>query len=303
MMMVSPGQKLHDRAVATNSNSLIVLRDGQLDEQISFGMDHDPLYIMSISKFVTGLGLGSIFTAARVDIDQPVAEFFPEWRQGRKQRITIRMLMNHTSGLQNAADTGVDLEAAPDMVQLALCAELDADPGAEFSYNNKAVQLLAGVVQRAAGRSLDGLLTEHLFAPLGIQSASWAYDLNGSPYIAGGLSMSAWDLARIGQLVADGGLYRGHQVIPEEWVATMSAPGQTLHQDFGLLSMRWLRRGTDNLLGVYHSGWLGQYLVVCGEAQLVAVRTISRERGIGHDGTDFADFLDYLEPMVTTSQR
>lgn len=301
MVLKDPSQTVHDRAVATNSNSLIVLRDGQLDDQVSFGLEHDPLYIMSISKFVTGLGLGSIFAAAHVDLDQPVADFFPEWRQGRKQRITIRMLMNHTSGIQNAVDTGVDLESAPDMVQLALCAELDGDPGSQFSYNNKAVQLLAGVIQRVAGRSLDDLLSEHLFMPLGIQSASWAYDLAGSPYIAGGLTMSAWDLARIGQVVADGGVYAGRQVIPAEWINTMSAPGQALNQDFGLLAMRWLRPGTDELLGVYHSGWLGQFLVICPGAHLVTVRTISRERGIGHEETVFPDFLTYLEPLATDS--
>lgn len=82
-------------------------------------------------------------------IDEPVHAFFPEWRQGRKRDITVRMLMEHTSGLQNVPMTTLEIYPSPDFVQLALCAELDAEPGTTFAYNNKAVNLLAGIVERA----------------------------------------------------------------------------------------------------------------------------------------------------------
>src|SRR3546814_19063982 len=68
---------------------------------------------------------------------QPVADFYPEWKQGQKQQITLRMLLNHSSGLQNARRADVEIYPAPDAIQLALAAELSSKPGTAASYNNK----------------------------------------------------------------------------------------------------------------------------------------------------------------------
>jgi len=86
---------------------------------------------------------------------------------------TLRHILSHTSGLQNVPDTRVEIYPSPDFVQLALAAELKYPPGAKFEYNNKAVNLLAGVVERASGKKHDEFMRDEVFTPLGIREFSW----------------------------------------------------------------------------------------------------------------------------------
>lgn len=65
-------------------------------------------------------------THAITSIDDPVFKYYPEWRQGQKQNITLRHVLTHTSGLQDPGNSS-DVERSPDAVRLALAAEL-SDP-------------------------------------------------------------------------------------------------------------------------------------------------------------------------------
>jgi CubicO group peptidase (beta-lactamase class C family) len=61
------------------------------------------------------LGVAQLVAEGKIkSFDQPVADFYPEWRQGRKKNITIRMLMNHTSSMQNVMNATVEIYPAPD---------------------------------------------------------------------------------------------------------------------------------------------------------------------------------------------
>ena len=94
---------------------------------------------MSATKSVVALAIVLLLDEGKLaSLDEPVSNIFAEWKQGRKRDITVRMLLDHTSGLQNVANAGEELEAAPDLVKLALAAELSSDPGTTFSYNTKA---------------------------------------------------------------------------------------------------------------------------------------------------------------------
>src|SRR5690606_9210339 len=141
----------------------------------------------------------------------PVHAFFPAWRQGEKRAITIRHLLEHTSGLR-ASPTTEEIYASPDFVRLALGADLVSKPGAAFAYNNKAVNLLVGIVGIVAGRPLDDLVRAELFAPLGITEFAWMRDRAGNPHGMSGLSLGAHDLARIGQMLLDGGQWKGRRI-------------------------------------------------------------------------------------------
>lgn len=158
-------------------------------------------------------------------IETPVSALFPEWRQGRKALITVRMLMEHTSGLQNVPITTEEIWPSPDFVQLALAAELVTDPGKAYSYNNKAVNLLAGIVERADGRKLDDFTRMELLRPLGISDGEWMRDASGNPHAMSGLALHAEDLTRVGQLLLQRGRWQGSQLIDSAWFDVMDGPG------------------------------------------------------------------------------
>ena len=110
-----------------------------------------------------------------------------------------------------------EVESSPDVVQLALAAELTDEPGTHFYYNNKAVNLLAGIVQKASGKKMDALLRSDVFGPLGITDFVWVRDSAGNPFSYARLEILPEDMAKLGQLALDRGRWQGKQLIAPEW--------------------------------------------------------------------------------------
>ncbi len=241
---------LLERGKATHSDTVLVLHDGQpIGHYYRDGTPPGPIELMSATKSVVALGIGQLLGDGRIkSLDQPVADFYPEWKQGLKADITVRMLLDHTSGIQNVPMAPKEIYPAPDAVQLALAADLTSAPGKAFSYNNKAVNLLAGIIHKASGQPMDTFFHDGLFKAMGIHPGPWDKDKTGHPYAMAGLKLSAADAAKIGQLVLDHGRWKGRQLVPADYIAAMLAPGQEQNPDCGLLWWRrpaWMHFTTD----------------------------------------------------------
>src|SRR5690606_27116187 len=188
----------------SHSDSLLVIRDGEVLLERYRDGEPAPIELMSATKSVVAIGIGLLLAQNHLDsLDAPVSTWYPEWRQGRKADITVRMLLDHTSGLQNTPNAGAEIYPAPDVVQLALAAELDSAPGEACSYNNKATNLLAGITHKASGKPMDEYLGARLFTPLGIEAGEWHRDEAGNPHAMAGLPLAARDAAKLGQLLLD----------------------------------------------------------------------------------------------------
>ena len=226
-------QRLLRAAEAAHSDALVVWKDGREVGAWYFGKAPKQIEAMSATKSIVNLAIGRLVTTGAIrSIDDSVSKFYPEWKQGRKRAITIRQLLNHTSGMQN--DGSQEVESSPDVVRLALAAELTDEPGTRFYYNNKAVNLLAGIVHKASGKKMDALLRSDVFGPLGITDFHWMRDSAGNPYAYARLQMLPADMAKLGQLVLDRGRWNGKQLIASEWFdATMR--GSAVEPRAGLL--------------------------------------------------------------------
>lgn len=355
------------RAQATHSDAVVVRRHNAVIAAWSSAPMATPILTMSCTKSIVSLAIGTLLDDGHLtSIDQPVSEIYPEWRQGTKQRITLRHLLTHTSGMQDHPNAGLELEPSPDWVQLALAAELAERPGERFRYNNKAVNLLAGIVQRAAHQTLDAYLQERILTPLGITDVAWVRDQVGAPYVAGGLSLLASDLAKLGQLVLNRGLWADQRILSEDWITLSLAQGQPYYPLYGLLwwripayehvtitaatfaalqaagvadvSLRALeplveqrlasahayrqalaralgpewqgvladasRRGVElatwdrgEIIGYQANGYLGQYLVILPQDDLVAVRLICRSPTYDPATDGFEDFTTSVQAL------
>jgi CubicO group peptidase (beta-lactamase class C family) len=219
-------KQLVEDAKQANSDVLLVTRRGKVvAEYQRSGVSSAPIPLKSVTQAVVALAVGMLVQEGKLaSLDVPVHEYFPAWQEGRKRAITVRMLMNHTSGLQYEPPPSDEISSARDAVQLALNAELATDPGAEFNYNNKAVNLLPAIVGKAAGMPIDEYLQQRLFDPLGIRRGEWSRDPAGNPYGMTGLALKAADLVKLGQLVLDEGQWQGRQMLPVEFVRQMLAP-------------------------------------------------------------------------------
>ncbi|MEM7048622.1 MAG: serine hydrolase domain-containing protein [Acidobacteriota bacterium] len=240
-------QGLIAAAEASRSDALYVtVGDQVVIDWRPEGQHPQPYELMSAVKSVVALAIGRLLSLGHLEsLDQPVHGFFPEWKQGRKQQITVRHLLNHTSGLQNVPSAGAEIYPSPDAVRLALAAELDHAPGEHFSYNNKAVNLLAGIVERASGQRMDLFIQKQLFALLGIKTYQWYFDASGSPHAMAGLRLYAADVAKLGRLVLDRGQWQGEALLAADFVDQMLAPGQEHYPLAGLLW--WRHAGSQEI--------------------------------------------------------
>lgn len=217
----------------TNSNALIIYQNGALVYKDYFGKPVQNIEAMSATKSVVSIGIGILLEKGFIDsLNQPLYTIFPEWKQGNKKHITIRHLLEHTSGLQNVPNAGEEVETAPDVIQLALCAELDDLPGTRYLYNNKSSNLLAGIIEKTSKMKLDKFFGKYLFKELGIKNYSWRKDEKGNSYGMAGLQIYPEDFAKIGLLILNEGSWKGKQLIRKTWINEMLKPSQA-NKSFG----------------------------------------------------------------------
>lgn len=226
-------QSLLQRAEAAHSDGVVIYHKGELVGEWYFGKEPKRVDCKSVTKSITGLALGLLVTQGKLDVDQKVAEFYPSWKQEVKRDITIRHLMAHTSGLLDSEFSLV--ENAPNAVEYALASTLTHPVGKYHVYNNKAVNLLAGIIRKAAGIPMDQLVEKELFEPLGITDTYWRKDPAGNPYCMAFLEIRPRDLAKIGQLLLQKGQWDGRQLISPAFIEEAARPAAPFLPDYGLL--------------------------------------------------------------------
>jgi CubicO group peptidase (beta-lactamase class C family) len=226
---------LLNKAQLTNSSALVVYLDGNLYYESYFGKKKQKIEAMSSTKSIVSYAIGKLLTDGFIrSIDQYVYEFYPEWNEGLKKEITIRHLLNHTSGLQNNPNTTVEIYPSKDFIKLALDAEVIEKPGTTFRYNNKAVNLLTGIVEKASGKKLDTYLKENLFNSMNIADFNWTKDKSGNPHGMAGFQVLPEDFAKLGQLFINKGIWNDKQLINKNWFDDIVQPSE-LEPTCGLL--------------------------------------------------------------------
>jgi dipeptidyl aminopeptidase/acylaminoacyl peptidase/CubicO group peptidase (beta-lactamase class C family) len=247
--------------------------------------------LQSVTKSIVSLVYG--VALARKDIasiDQPIAPFIPAhadaFRDSLRRQITIRHLLTMTSGIHwpEGGGYGSDdditqrMENSADWVAMVLAQPMETVPGAKYHYNDGAAALLAEVFRGATGVDLQVYAAQHLFGPLGITRFHWKRSSGGLTDAEGGLYLEPADLAKLGQLMLDQGLWNGTRLVSAEWVADAvrgqqpMTPGQPLPRvNYGLM---WWTVGPGVLQdsGAYFGwGYGGQYVFVFPKTRTVAV--------------------------------
>lgn len=278
--------ELLEQSAAQHSDALIVLKDGRVLTERYFASRPRPLPLASVTKVITSLAIMALLADGRISsIDAPMSTWFPDWKNGPKRGITLRHVMTHRSGLnceRGIAEGDGKLAYQYDTIAFSAAQPLQDKPGKRYCYNNAAIQLLAQVIRSASGESADDYLDRRILGPMGVTHLRWVLDGSGSPLLYGGLSLTARDLAKIGQLMLQEGRWEGRQLLPPEIIRRFTTASE--YPNLGLI---WnLISGPDDApLGYYHDGSGGQYLVIYPRLGLVAVRLHEMARGDGeHDG-------------------
>ena len=138
---------------------------------------HTPMAVASISKSFTALAVMQLVEAGRVELDAPVRRYLPEFKMAdsRVDQMTVRHLLNQTSGLSNRtfrAFSRTQPRSLRELVAGMHTARLASTPGSQWEYHNPNYQVAARLVEVVSGRPFPAYLREHVFDPLGMHDSS-----------------------------------------------------------------------------------------------------------------------------------
>ncbi len=231
---------LSDALVATATDAVVVLKDGAVVfEHYAHGMTAEaPHILMSSTKAVIGLLADILGARNLLDLETEVARYVPEVADTAYAGATVRnlldmrtgVMLDETESIHYAGAGGWDPPAPDDPPGLhAFLAGLKAahrPHGGPFSYISPNTDLLGWVMERATGMSVADLLGTHLWRPMGAEhSAFITLAPDGAPRCTGGLSATARDFARLGQLIVDDGVRDGVEAIPSAVIEDIAAGG------------------------------------------------------------------------------
>ena len=191
-----------------------------------------PHLLYSLSKTFTATAYALAEAEGLIGRDDPLIALWPEFAEvagPRARTWTPRMLLRMASGhTSDAFDLGPGapspLGSDVDPVAWCFAQEPSAEPGSVFCYNQLCTYLVGAAVQKVTGGTLVGWLRPRLFDPLGIDRAHWLTDARGRDLGFSGLHTRLDAVLRLGLLYLGEGVWEGHRLLPQSWVAEARRP-------------------------------------------------------------------------------
>jgi len=282
--------------------SVLVAKEGNLVfEYYKDGFDENSVFrFNSCTKSFSSALIGIAIDMGLISgTDAKIYEFFPqisEFGDARKWDITIEDLLTQTSGIKwPESGSGTmfrDFTQSENWVEFVLEQPMAANPGSAFNYSTGNSHLLAAIIQQTTGETASDFADKHLLTPLGVETAEWRADPQGVTDGGNGISMTARDAAKFGQLYLDGGVWKGSQIVPQEWVELSTKAHNSGQNDiYGSYGYQWWVKSFGGYDAYFANGHGGQYIIVVPELELVTVIT-SRLSQSGHIPQSY--FVDYV---------
>ena len=267
--------------------------------------------IFSISKSLTAILAGALQADGLLDPAAPVTQYVPEAAGSAFADATVQHVLDMTTTI-DFEELYLDPESAfaryrratlwnpnangPDSEKLlAFITSIGKGAGAHgevFRYRSPNSDLLGVIVERASGLRYADLMGERLWGPLGARRGGRiTVDGEGTARAAGGISVTARDLARVGEMMRCGGVSEGRRVLPESWVEDTATGGDRAawkKGDFAFLMPngsyrnKWYQTGFEGRpycgIGIH-----GQWLYVDPANEVVLVRMSSQPLPVDDD--------------------
>ena len=239
-------------------------QDGRIAYRRAFGyreleperaaMRPDTIFdLASLTKPVaTAVAIMQLHERGKIDLDAPVARYWPEFARNGKGAITIRELMTHYSGLAPDLDLRRDWRGYTTAIGMIENARPTYPPGADYEYSDINFEALGEVVRRVSGVPLDSYCRRNIFAPIGMTDTAFnppgreddriapTEDVFNGPAVGrvndptaarmggvaghAGLFSTADDLAKFADMLLHGGSANGVSILSPDSVEEMTIP-------------------------------------------------------------------------------
>lgn len=264
--------------------------------------------LASLTKVVgTTTAAMILYDEGRLDLDAPVARYLPAFSGGAKDRVTVRQLLTHHSGLPAGKQLWRQALNRDEARRIVIDAPLACEPGACFIYSDLGADVLGWVVESIAAQGLDQFLAERVFTPLGMADTRFnppatlrdrvaptevspprGYPLRGEVHdenafalggVAGhaGLFSTAADLAVFAEMMLNGGEFGGVRIISDTTVARFTARAA------GTRALGWDTADGDGGSGEYlssraygHTGFTGTSMWIDPDRDMFVILLTNR---------------------------
>jgi CubicO group peptidase (beta-lactamase class C family) len=285
-----------DEEMALTHAVLVAHRGKLVVEEYFYGFERETWHDMrSASKTLASTLVGLAVQEGRISgVQAQALPFFSRYQQyanwdARKAQITVRDLLTMSSGLdandsdpRSVASEGVyqSQTERPDWIKLALDAPMIADPGSQPLYGGANPLIVGGILEEVLEEPVEWFAHRTLFKPLDIEHYKFLLDPTGVVYMGGGLHMRPRDMAKVGQLYLDGGVWQGRRILSEEWIQESwgrygrLAPLDRNGHQYGYLWWHHRYSVGDGIIETLEArGNGGQYIFVVPSRELVVVIT------------------------------
>ena len=277
---------------ASTQGAALFVKGRLIDERYAEGFNKDSLatsWSMAKSFYAALIGI-SIELGEINSLDDRIGLYL-EYNDGRGD-ITIRQLLNMTSGLEMPADEHEKMFFAKDHLAYAKNISLETVPDKKFEYNNVNSMLLADILFRATGVSADTLLRERILNKIGMDKVTLWKDSAGNPLTYCCIDATVRQYARFGLLFARGGQWQQQQIVPRDFVDETfqlrwrEIPNDNIQIERGY-SLHWWISHYDKQAKIFNaSGKFGQYIFVDPDNDMVFVR-VTKYHPTGGDVIDW----------------
>jgi len=230
-----------DGVSAPEIHGVLIARHGRLVLEEYFHGEHrdKPHDTRSAAKSLTATLVGAaIHASLPLSARSPVYEVMnggvmPAGLDARKRDLTVEHLLTMSSGLDcddadpnspGNEDAVAEQTAEPNWWTLTLALNMVRQPGERAVYCSVQPNLVGGVLRTAAGRSLPDLFHELVAEPLDIHRYWMNLMPTGEAYMGGGVRMLPRDFMKLGQLMVNGGTWRGRRIVTAEWAKRSTSP-------------------------------------------------------------------------------
>ena len=250
---------------------------------------HTPHDLRSTTKSIRSLLMGIAIDKGHIaSIDDPISKYLnhqvPQKNISElKGQITIRHLLTMSSGLDcddwDKKSKGQEdkVYKKKDWVQYTLDLPMIHTPGEVRSYCSMGTLLIAVIIEQVSGQTIQEFADEYLFKPLGIHTIKWDHTTKNRPIISASkrLYMTPRDMAKIGKLVLQKGMWNDQSIISEQWInASTSIQTQLAGIDYGFLWWKFpFTLANTPIKATLATGNGGQYIIIFPEYDMIAVFT------------------------------
>ena len=290
---------VHEENNVWQIRSLLIFRNNRLvaESYMKDKEDRSNLHpIWSCTKQVVGILTGMAVDKGLISIDKTISDYLPQVsKHPEKSGITIENLLTMKSGINysndgyNGGDGKLAREVPANSLDYILGLDMHATPGTVHRYKNSDPHLLTAIIQERVGKTTRDWAKEVLFDKIGIHNLEWRTYKDGITLGAFGILTTPREMGKIGQLVANNGLWNGEQIVSKDWLDEMTtvrvSPEETELDNMSFCYLWWkdAARNTDIAFG--HGG---QCVLVNRDKNLVIVITSERHTS-GRNNLSFED--------------